>query len=59
MDWQTALMLTIVITLATTSSVLIYTDIKSKEFDEDEDEWFSSFFTKIGIFSRKYNTIEL
>lgn len=38
MTWQTALMLTIVITLATTSSVLIYTDIKSKEFDEDESE---------------------
>lgn len=38
MAWQTALILTIVITLATTSSVLIYTDIKSREFDKDEDE---------------------
>ena len=37
MTWQTALMLTIITTLATTSSLLIYIDIKSKEFD-DEDE---------------------
>jgi hypothetical protein len=38
MTWQTALMLTIITTLATTSSVLIYIDIKSREFNEDEDE---------------------
>lgn len=38
MTWQCALMMTVIITVATASSVLIYTDIKSREFDEDEDE---------------------
>jgi hypothetical protein len=38
MAWQTALMVSIVFSVALTSGALLYCDIKSREIDEDEDE---------------------
>ena len=38
MTWQTALMVSIVFSVAMVSGALIYCDIKSREVDEDEDE---------------------
>lgn len=38
MTWQTALILSIILSASLTTGALLYCDIKSREVDEDEDE---------------------
>lgn len=38
MSWQSALILSILFSASLVTGGLLYCDIKSKEFDEDEDE---------------------
>lgn len=38
MSWECALVVSIVFSVAAISSALIYCDIKSKEFDDEDEE---------------------